>query len=405
MTFDIRPLAEQDIPAMLDTTALVFGLDPVPALRETWKTLVPFDRFVCAWDDDILVGTGVGLDSSISIPGGGVLPMAAVSVVSVRPTHRRRGALNQIMSALVDQAVERGEAVSALWASEAAIYGRYGYGVATWRYQASIDSNTLQWPDPGDLDDVSLAVVGDVADDYKAIFERASRHRAGLHVRSDAWWRMRILDDPEYRRGGGTALRVLRTHRDGRLTGLATFRHPNSFTLDGSAPVRIIEMYADDDRARETLWRFMTSIDLYPRLEWALMPLDDPLPDLVGNHRAVDRKLDDGLWVRILDVAAALSARTYERDIDIVIDVDDSFRPELGGRFRLVAEDGAGTCVRTDDAAEITLGVAELGSLYLGGTSAIQLAAASRITGEPAALLRLHQTFQTANPPVCQEIF
>ncbi|GBE25667.1 enhanced intracellular survival protein [bacterium BMS3Bbin02] len=405
MAFDIRPLTEQDIPAMLDTTALVFGVNPVPETRETWRTLVPFDRFVCAWDGETLIGTGVSLDSSLSVPGGAVLPMAAVSAVSVRPTHRRRGALNQIMGSLVDQAVARGESLSALWASEALIYGRYGYGVATWHYHAGIDSDALRWPESGDLDDVSLSEVGDAEDDYKAICARVAHRRAGLHLRSEAWWRARILDDPEYRRGGGTALRVLRTHRRGRLTGLATFRHPNTFSLDGAEPVRIVEMYADDDQARETMWRFMTSIDLYPKVEWHLMPVDDPLPHLVGNHRVIDRKVEDGLWVRILDVEAALAARTYERDIDVVLDVRDSFRSALGGVFRLTVRDGVGSCVRSDDSADVSLGIVELSSLYLGGASAVQLAAAGRVVGEPATVLALHQGFHTATAPACQEVF
>ncbi len=405
MDFDIRSLTEQDIPAMLDTTVLVFGMNPVPETRETWKTLVPFDRFVCAWSGDTLIGTGVALDSSLSVPGGAVLDMAAVSAVTVLPTHRRRGALTQIMGSLLDQAVERGETLSALWASEALIYGRYGYGVGTSHYKASIDSGVLAWPEPGELDDVSLAVVKDVEDDYKAIFERTSRHRAGLHVRSDAWWRARIFDDPEYRRDGGTALRVLRTHRRGRLTGLATFRHPNTFTLDGSAPVQIVEMYADDDRARETIWRFMTSIDLYPTVTWPTMPVDDPLAYLVGNHRAVHRTMRDGLWVRILDIPDALAARTYEAEIDVTLKVTDSFRPALGGVFRLTVRDGVGSCQRTEDSPDITLGIVELSSLYLGGGSAVQLAAAGRIGGDPGAVIDLHHTFRTVTAPVCQEVF
>jgi predicted acetyltransferase len=405
MDLDIRALTEDDIPAMLDTVGLVFGMNPVPETRETWRTLVPFERFVCVWDGETLIGTGVALDSSVSIPGGAVLPMAAVSIIAVRPTHRRRGVLTRIMNVLTDQAVQRGDPVSALWSSQAPIYGRYGYGVATWRYRAGIDSNALSWPESGDLDDVSLTGVNDAEDDYQTILGRASHRRAGIHVQSEAWLRARILDDPEYRRDGGTALRVLRTHRRGRLTGLATFRHPNTLSLDGAVPVRIIDMFADDDQARETIWRFMTSIELYPKVEWSLMPVDDPLPVLVGNHRAIDRTIDDGLWLRILNVEAALSARTYERDIDIVLAVNDSFRPTLGGRFRLTVRDGAGTCVRTSDPGDATLGIVELSSLYLGGVSAVQLAAAGRIVGESSMVLDLYQAFHTAVSPVCQEIF
>ena len=238
-----------------------------------------------------------------------------------------------------------------------------------------------------------------------AIFERTTGRRASMHVNSDTWWRLRVLKDTQTHRGGGTAIRVACAYRDGAVTGLCTFRHRGGFADDSPGSISVSGLYSDDDRAYETLWRFLTSIDLFRKVNRHLTPVDDPLPSLVTNPRAIVRTVEDALWVRILNVENALTARTYQHDIDVVLEVKDSFRPELGGRFRLPVVDGRAACARTGNSPDVKLGIEHLSSLYLGGGSALQLAAAGHIAGDGVTIRRLENAFHTVTAPFCQAVF
>ena len=378
----IRHAADGDWPLIRTIDERAFGFSTASE-RELERKLFEFDRSVLAELDGATVGLGSIYSLTMGVPGGAQVPTAGVTWVGVQVTHRRRGVLTAMMRQMVDDTRDRGsEPLMALYASDPGIYGRYGYGIATRSLAVSVPTNRgqLSWAadrEPGLT--VRMAEPSEVRQEISALAERVAAYRAGGIVRSEAFWDAHLEDDPSDR-GGYSAARALIVDDADGPRAYALFRTKNDWTEPvGAGELLVRELGCIDAQASALLWSTLLGHDLIGKVSVRNLPVDDPLMWLLGDPRSPKAWIKDGLQVRIVDVAAALEARTYAAPIDVVLDLDDPFAPWCAGRYRLTAGPDGASCTRSNDAADLALGAAELGAVYLGGTSLSVLADAGRV--------------------------
>jgi predicted acetyltransferase len=406
MDLTVRQIVESETAAFRNAIARGFGSDAREEGHDRFYATLPLHRTLGAFDGDEIVGTLGEFDFQLTLPGGSTLPMAGTTVVTVRPTHRRRGVLTRMMRSHIDTAHERGDPLAGLWSSEAAIYGRFGFGCAADGHDLELDTRRTRLGPPPE--DVTVALVdGEAASKViPPLYEAVRSSRAGMLSRSEAWWEHRRFYDPEHHRGGASERRYTIASRNGDPVGYAMFRQKekwDNFLPDGE--IDVIEVMAVDDGARRALWHLLTSIDLFPKVTWWNAPVDDPMIWEATNRRIMKRTVWDSIWVCLLDVAAALEGRRYERDGRLVMAVAHPFCPWAERTYELVVDGGGGSCRRVAADPDIHLDAGELGALYLGGRSAIELARAGLIIGSPDAVLRADRMFRTAVAPWCPEVF
>lgn len=402
----IRAVTEDELAAFRGCLAEAFGVDPTgdPDGLSRMRTLLDRSRSYCAFDGARMVGTCATWTMELAVCGG-VVPMAGLTMVTVRPTHRRRGVLRRMIAAHLDDAAAHGEPVSGLWASDALIYGRFGYGVA-----AEGDEVTAGADDGFArgrvLDDIELLDDDEAARALPAIYRAGMARRPGMFSRTEAWWRTRrIADRPDYRRGRSPRRHAIAS-RAGAATGYVVYRQQLGFT-DGrpAGTVDVEELVAHDATAEATLWHHVTHLDLFPRVAWWNAPTDCLAPLFTDDRRRVARgRRADTLWLRVGDVAAALAGRRYADDGALNLAVGD-----VGGgpatTWRLIVDGGRGRCEPTDATPDLTLDRAALGAIYLGGTRPSLLAGAGAIRGGAAALVVADRLFAWPIAPWCPEIF
>lgn len=353
---------------------------------------------------------------------GATTPVAGLTWVGVHPGHRRRGLLTAMIDRHLARCRERGEAVSALFAAEAPIYGRFGYGKAADDLRVAVPRGAALRDVPG-------------AERHTVRVERASRERHGelvaaLHERAGAdptgrgagtvvnrpGWATRETDalqaswwsDPAAFRKGREAVRIAVVELDGEPRGYARFRRSLAWEPQGPrGTVSAGEVVALDAAAARALWGVLTDLDLSHEVTPFMIPVDDPLTHLLVDPRPASPRLADNLWVRLVDVPAALAARRYATDVDVVLHVRDARLPGNEGRWRVRADAfGEAQAGRTDDPADLTLDVRELGAAYLGGVTLASLAAAGFVTEHaPGALAAASAAFAWPVAPVCSWVF
>lgn len=402
MAIDIRTITDDEIPAYRAAMLTTFGEDPESddAGAERTRTLLDRSQMWAAFDGTTVVATAGTFDFGLIVPGGGTLDMAGLTMVMVRPSHRRRGLLRELMRLHLDDAARRSKPISGLWASEASIYGRFGYGVAAEAEHVHIDNaGSLEIGAGRDLDDIEWLDEPRAREVLPAVYERAVARRPGALIRSEVWWRERRFLEAPFMRGGASRRRHVAAQRDGELVGYLQYRQRPGFT-DGlpSGRLDIVELIAIDGRAEASLWQFACRVDLFPTVTWWNAPTDDVLAWSVPNARRIVRRRTDNLWLRIGDVPAALAARSYPSDGALRIEVDDT-------TWELTVEGGAARCIQTAGAPELRMSRAMLGALYLGGVSASRLARADRVDGDAAALATADRLFASPIAPWCPEVF
>ncbi|MBB4663369.1 GNAT family N-acetyltransferase [Conexibacter arvalis] len=402
----IRSLTDADAGAWDECIDVAFHEATPPASRERGRSLIPPERTAAAFDGERLVGTSGAYPQRLSIPGG-ELPCAGVTVVTVLPTHRRRGILTRMMARLFEQALAAGEPIAALWAAEGGIYGRFGYGVAARTATIELDGGSPP-PVRADAPAVELALLPleGAAPLLAPVWEALRARRAGVPARAEAWWRRRVLDDPEHERDRRRPKRLVVARDDGgAVRGYALYRARGP---EGSTVLEVDELIAPDPVVEAALWGFFCGVDLVERVRAELRPVDDPLPYRLADFRqARTTVVEDGLWLRLLDLPAALAARAYATGLDMTIAVADARLPANDGTWRLEASPGGDArCTRSDRAPQLALDVAALGAAYLGGTPLARLADAGRVRElEPGALARLDLALRTPRAPWIPEIF
>ncbi|CAL9675046.1 N-acetyltransferase Eis (plasmid) [Streptomyces sp. enrichment culture] len=401
--FRVRCVAEQEFVPWARMIADTYGLDRSEEELADQRAATDLARTLAVFDEGEPVAGASVYRRMLTVPGG-VLPVAGIASVGVAPTHRRRGILTSMMRAqLTDLHERRREAVAALRPSEAGIYGRYGYGPATVGNRMRCDRRAMRFRPDTDFGDgtVRLHHADQARPLLEEIYDRVRATTVGWPDRQAAHWAVRLADHP-HRRGGATSFRFAVHHeRDGRATGYALYRH-NSVP-DGSggsaAVVEVAELAACSRRAYAALWRFLAGIDLVARIDYE-GALDEPLPHLLVEPRAVQAAPVDRLWLRLADVDRALAGRSYSLPLDLVLDVRDDFCPWNSGRHRLQAEAGNAHCEPTTAPADLRLTAAELGAAFLGGTSLTALAAAGLVEElRSGALSRASAAFRGEREP------
>ncbi len=350
------------------------------------------------------VGVAGDFPFEMTLPGGTTTPAAGVTMVGVAPTHRRQGLLTALMDRQLDDIADRGDAVAILTASESLIYGRFGYGWASSRSSIAIDSARSGFmvgsPTPGRCrmlgKDEALPVI-------QELYDLCRPQRAGALNRDDWWWEILRRDRPSRRDGGSALFFVVHEDEHGRPDGYAVYRMKEGWNDHGvpGGSVLVREVYGTSPDTEAAVWRFLCDIDLVQRVECWNRPLDDPLRwRMTEPRRLSTTSLSDWLWLRLLDVPAALEARAYEGEGELVVEVVDRFRPASGGRFRLEAGPEGAACKPTDEPADLTLGATELAAVYLGGVAPSLLAAARRADENTAgSLARADTMFTTRKLP------
>ncbi|MGA5432068.1 GNAT family N-acetyltransferase [Streptomyces cellulosae] len=357
------------------------GLPEADEERQLWRSITEFGRFLAAWDGDRCVASGGAFSFRLTVPGGASVPTAGVTMVSVAATHRRRGLLTAMMRRQLDDIRSWGEPLAVLTASEPAIYGRFGYGAATFQLDAEIDTVRAGLTVPDGTDDVRLRYADPVEalDVCEAVYAQLVPGRPGMPARRPGWEKVGVLD-PESERGGASPLQCVVAERDGATVGYARFRvkpHWGPGGPDGEVVLSALD--ALDPAAAAALWRFLFDLDLTSSLRVRGRPVDDSWQYLVRDVRRCRPALRDALYLRPVEVGAALAARTYRTPVDVVLEVEDAFCPWNTGRWRLSGDAKGAVCEPTRDAADLALSVRELGAAYLGGVSLTALAAAGRV--------------------------
>ncbi|MBA2949248.1 GNAT family N-acetyltransferase [Streptomyces himalayensis] len=403
MTSDLRVLQPSEWDTWYGKLVLAFGGVPeADEERALWNRLTEFDRSLGAWDGDDCVGTAGAFSFRLTVPGGALVPAAGVTMVSVAATHRRRGVLTAMMRRQLDDVRSWGEPLAVLTASEPAIYGRFGYGAATQLLSAEIDTARVRLSVPPGTDDVRLrfAAPGDVVEACEAVYARRVPGRPGMLARRPGWEQLPLLD-PESERQGSSPLQCVLAERAGEVVGYARFHNkPEWDTAGPNGTIVLRDLEALDPAAYAALWRFLFEIDLTSTLEVRSRPVDDAWQHLVSDIRRCQVRLRDSLYVRLVDVGAALEARTYQTPVDVVFEVEDDFCPWNQGRWRLTGDSKGASCKRTDEDADLALSVRELGAVYLGGVSLSAPAAAGRVRElRPGAVAEASVAFSSAVAP------
>ncbi len=420
-TYPIRPVTAAEFPAIYAVFEQAFNSPwpTEPALQHEFITFEP-DRSLAAFDGDRIVGTAGAYTFQMAVPGG-LTGVAGVTGVSVLSSHRRRGILSTLMRRQLADIRDRGEAVAALYASESSIYSRFGYGVASEHLGLTIrrgEGGLLPQygapDDDGSEDRIRLRLAGplDPWAELATVYDAVLPTRPGMPARDDRWWGS-ALADPEYARSGQSPLRCLLAEDDAGPRGYALYSVKPSLGEDDSIPAGVIhirELLASDPAAWAAIWTNLLSGDLVSEIRARIRPVDDPLLYMLADRRRARPCLSDGLWIRVVDLPAALLQRRYAAQLDVVIEVSDDLLTENSGRWRLQAggpsEPAEASCQRTSAPADIALPIQALGALYLGGTRLGALAGAGQVSELRHGAVAALSTGMSWDPaPWCPFIF
>jgi predicted acetyltransferase len=399
---EYRSPSADELETVLRAVYSAFGNVPKGDDLERWGGLMPADRVLAAWDDGRPVGVAASWPFVLTVPGGSV-PAAGVTWVGVLPSHRRRGILTELMRRQLDDVHERGESLAILWASEAPIYGRFGYGVAA--PETFIDAERGAFAlrdDPGPRGSVRLLTLEEATERFPPLYESRRAERPGSLARSEAWWAGSLLADPEHwREDTGPKFYAL-LELDGEPAGYAMYRIDTKWEEGTPRGVlHVVEAFATSSEATAELWRYLFGVDLVVRVKSGRMDPAWALALMVTDPRRLHLSLAEGLWLRLVDLDGALRARVFAEGEPAVLEVEDDLYERNAGRWSVGAETD-----RTDAEPDVALHVADLASAYLGAFTFEQLAAAGRARElRPGGLARATALFATPMPPWCPEGF
>ncbi len=403
MVVEIRAIQPDEFEEFRRTMGVVFGFDPPNGDNRVLR-LLPLDRTRCGFDGGTMVSTSGAYSLEMTVPGGKV-DCGGTTAVVVAPTHRRQGVLRQMMRAHIDDVKEHGEPIAALWASDSAIYGRFGYGCASICYDVEIepDHATLSRlaPRPGPARLIDRAEALDVV---PPLYDRLRMEIPGFFARSRQWWEDRSFWDSEST-SETTRLRFAVVDGDDGPAGFASFRTKSHWDEGhGAGKVIIQDLFAATPEAWAGIWSIVANQDLLARVETGLRPPWDPIFDLLaGTRRALSFRYD-ALWVRIMDLPAALTARSYSAPIDVVLGIEDPIG-DLTGSYRLRANLDGAECAPTSQDPSVQLDLEDLSAAYMGRPRFRRWARAGRLSGAPEALAAMDAAFAWDPEPWCPELF
>jgi predicted acetyltransferase len=401
----LRTPTEDTLRAFVQPLLLAFGAEWGDAEFEMERRQLEIDRVIGAFDGETIVACSGAFTFRLTVPGGEI-GAAGVTLIGVSPTHRRRGILRLMMADLFAQARERGEPVAVLWASEAAIYQRFGYGMATavtW-FAAATDKIRFSRPvEP--FGRVRLVERDEAVALCSAIYEARRPSIVGALNRPDAKWRHQLVEDAEFmRNGNGAKVRAI-LEVDGEARAYAIYRNNGDFGDAGpQGVVTVLEVLGLDAAAEQVLWQWLFSLDLIATVRGWRGPTPHPLSMMVTEPRRLQTSNGDGMWLRILDLKAALEGRRYRGPGTVTFDVSDDLLPENAGRWQLTVAgpDGAASVAPAPASAaiDVALDIRDLAAVYLGTSRFGDLAGAGRVTEcRPGALADADALFATSTSP------
>lgn len=407
----MRPIGEAEFVVWSQAIAAAFGEQLDEAELARWRKITELDRTLAVVDDGDVVATAGAFSFELTLPGATTLPVAGVTAVSVRPTHRRQGLLTRMMAHQLDDIAGRGEAVAVLGASESAIYGRYGYGQAA-SYQAwelaTAGTTFARPPDTGGR--IRVIDSAEAAEVLPAVYDRCRLRHPGMVSLPPAFWEV-FLDDPASERDGASPL-FFAAHvgADGVPDGIVAYRRKGGHSDTGLPAGQIVmgpDLYSVSDEVDAALWAFLVDTDLVRTIRTHGRPVDEPLRWRLADPRRVETKVvSDSLWLRVLDPAVALSARRYATDDRLVVELTDPFRPANDGRWAVEGGADGATATPTSDPADLALAAPELGAVYLGGVRPSVLARAGLVEERRRGALARADAFFSASPaPWCATDF
>jgi predicted acetyltransferase len=400
MDVEIRTITEDERLDWLRAADTAFSNVSKDDELEAFLPVIEVDRSFAAVDGSRIVGTSAAITFRMMVPGGARIPTAGVTMVGVHPTHRRRGINTRMMRAILDQAADRGEPLAALYASEGAIYGRFGYGLAGLlgeiRAESARTAFVRGYEPRGRVDllpkEQALPVIDRV---YDAALRPGGVER-NLALRDQNF--ATVGEDKDH-----PWMYAIHLDESGDADAYAVYwvKHDWAESLPAGT-MNLKECVASTPSGYAGIWRYLFDVDLVARVEAWNRPVDEPLLHLLREPRRLRFSVGDGLWLRLVDVAVSLEARRYAADGRVVFEIEDPFRPETSGNYELIAEGAAGRSARTDAEADLSGSVNILGATYLGGTSFQQLARAGQVIEHSAgALDRADAMFASTPAPWC----
>jgi predicted acetyltransferase len=404
--YTIEPAHDQDWDDIYRVVRMAFLGEHSAEESALERLVTEIDRTLVARRDGEIVGAATIQTRHLAVPGG-LVPAAHIANIAVAAPARRRGILTRFLHQMFDQALAAGEPVAVLWASEGRIYQRFGFGLAAGSLALTIDRGevSLTVPTPGGR--LCEAEPAALRDDLVALYDRVYRHRPGWSERAPRHWDHRLADLKEWRHGAAE-LRALAHYDDtGALDGYALWRPVRRWDESGpNGEVRVIEHVAANPQAYVALWAYLLSVDLTRTVVMRLAAPDEPLLQAVDEPRRINARLTDALWVRVLDLPAAFTARRYATEVDLVVEVTDQLRPANSGRWRLTGSPTDAACSATRAEPDLSCDIRALGAAYLGGTSLATFAGTGQVVEHtPGALSRADAALRWYPGPSSQEVF
>ncbi|MBA2700600.1 MAG: GNAT family N-acetyltransferase [Chloroflexi bacterium] len=405
----LRSPRADEVRQFLEPVSAAFAEEFSDGEIDVERALMEPDRFINAFRGEDRVGSAGAYSFRLSVPGGEI-GSAGITAVGVRPDQRRRGIMRRMMTWLLDDARQRGEPVAILTASQAAIYQRFGFGQGTIQSSFTAEAGRLDFREPiGDDPARRIRIVdaNEAARIFPVVYEAFRRDQPGAVTRSEAKWQTQLLADPEWMRaGGGPKYRAL-LEVDGEPRGYAIYRIKSEWSPSGpNSVLNAIEVTGLDPVVEQTLWQWLLSIDLVGTVRTYRHPVPHPLQHWLLEPRRLGLTVGDGLWLRLLDVPAALAGRRYAGSGTVVLELTDALIESNAGRWQVTVEDGQATVERTAAPPDLSLDVAALASVYLGAFRFGDLARAGRVAEcLPGALLTVDSLFTPTRAPWCSTPF
>jgi len=388
---EMRPITADEFGEWCRVESRAYGnrlnIDP-----EVLRPRFDLARSIAVFDKEDIVGGAHSHRVEMSVPGRSV-SMAGVANIAVQPTHRRQGIMTRMLRHQINDIHQRGEPLAALFASESIIYRRFGYGIGSLHEQWMIDRPYNTYARPFESNGRVLFVdPADILTKFPDVFRRSTSGRPGLFQKPLRQWE-RESQASEHQQGGRGGLFYAAYENAGSIDGYAIYR------IAGET-LTVNELMATNQEANTALWRFCFDTDLVSRTEALKRPVDDPLPWLLADPRRLERTVRDGMWLRVIDVAASLELRSYMHSGHLVFEVRDEICPWNEGRFELDGSTEGGSCHTSNASPDLVLGVSDLASAYLGGVSFSTLSQAGLVEERtPGALLRADRMFSVQYQP------
>lgn len=371
------------------------------------REIMELDRTLAFFDGPAMVSTAGVFSYQMTVPGGEALACAGVTRISVLTTHRRRGLLTGMMRRQLDDIHDRGEPLAALYASEAPIYGRYGYGLATYQAAIDVDRSRGAFTRPPSVGGQIIMVdVPTAVREFSEVWERARVDQPGMLSLDERWWRSLLADPEAHRHGASPQYRVV-CRTDTGPAGFALYRIKMDWAPTGpNHTLRLESLIAVDPESYTALWRYILDVDLVGHVSAEMRPVDEPLRFLLLDSRQPQTRIEDGIWLRLVNLEQALAGRRYAMEGRLVLRVRDEFCPWNDGHFELNGGPWGAQCESCPGNPDLELDAATLAAVYLGGNRFRTLFEAGRVRElRRGAIAQAEAMFALDRAPWCPSHF